>query len=213
MVYFKKQTLLFILAATISSLVIVSTAQESTSDISNLEGVQLQDNYFYFISDLSSTKKLKATVLKRHIYGISTGQPYDGVHNTEDGQILVKAGRHKTKQVADEFLAITATDNRPYGCYKGEADNVTPDELNFFVEVNIKIDGYGIIDHIAFAQGSTDINSNDWWIISHNCDWVATQHKHWVGYNYLCKTSENRTVELYWSPWSNVNSVVIRKVI
>ena len=95
-------------------------------------------------------------------HSISSGQPYGGV-SVKGTTVTIKAGRHKTSQVADWFdsavkggggIALT------YG-------DTSPDELNFAVRGTLTL----VINNVTYtaqnfvlAQGSTTTGGNNWWL-------------------------------------------------
>jgi hypothetical protein len=96
-------------------------------------------------------------------HSISSGQPYGGVSIKNNNTVTIKAGRHKTTQVAHWFndgvqgggaIALTYSDT-------------APQELNFAVRGTLTL----VINNITYtaqnfilAQGSTPTGGNNWWL-------------------------------------------------
>jgi len=92
-------------------------------------------------------------------YAISDGQPFSGVTSKWDGNhyiITVKAGRHKTREVADYFKSNSKTAK----ILCRSAENNSPDEMNFAVKGNLTIDGHTYA--MVLAQGNNTLYNN-WW--------------------------------------------------
>ena len=94
-------------------------------------------------------------------HSISTGQPYGGVSIKGSDTVIIKAGRHKTAQVAHWFHdaingggAIALT----YG-------DTSPKELNFAVRGTLTLVINGVTytaQNFVLAQGSSE--GNNWWL-------------------------------------------------
>ena len=102
-------------------------------------------------------------------YSITDGQPYEGVISNVDGCMLdVRAGRHGSSQVADDFKAgITA--NNALGLMTQYA--TLPSELNFAVFGNLSVtidDTTRDCQEIRLAQGHHS-DYNNWWLAGTNC--------------------------------------------
>ncbi|KAF0813913.1 hypothetical protein IGB42_01592 [Andreprevotia sp. IGB-42] len=96
-------------------------------------------------------------------HSISSGQPYGGVSIKNNNTVTIKAGRHKTSQVAHWFddvvqggggIALTYSDT-------------SPEELNFAVRGTLTL----VINNVTYtaqnfvlAQGSTTTGGNNWWL-------------------------------------------------
>ena len=100
-----------------------------------------------------------------NIMSDENGKPIDG--------FSVVAARYGTKPVAQSFNSKTK--NQPYGLNHYDSHGAdAPGKLNFHVTVDLSYfiryewgAVNGTIKDVTFGQGT----SNDWWIISPNCDW------------------------------------------
>lgn len=77
-----------------------------------------------------------------------------------------KAGRNKTKEVANEFNRLTG--GAKHLITTQTTTNKSPSELNFYIAIKIIIDN-NELDNIYIAQGS-NISGNNWWIGSNMAD-------------------------------------------
>ncbi|MBO8085400.1 hypothetical protein L0E83_14180 [Marichromatium gracile] len=102
-------------------------------------------------------------------HSVSKGQPYSGVtsgvsKDGEEARIVVKAGRHKTKAVAQWFKdAVNAGPGQTLAC---DSKGNFPDELNFAVEGTLEMqigDKQITCKDILIAQGSFT-TTNNWWM-------------------------------------------------
>ena len=121
-------------------------------------GVSAHDNYVYFEDVYGFSFHVKD-------HSISSGQPFDGVTSGmagSNGYMKVRAGRHKTSDVADWFKdrADVAVGDRV-------AVDSWPSELNFAVYGDLVVKGSNGNDvkctDIVIGQGSTG-SFNNWWI-------------------------------------------------
>ena len=119
-------------------------------------GIKIHDNEFIFniegLSDVSFTEK---------DHSISHGQPYDGVI-CHGKTLVVKAGRHKTSDVAKWFINSAGSG----GMIAKTFNDRQPSELNFAVRGKLTLKVNGIvhtIDDFLLGQGSYG-NHNNWWI-------------------------------------------------
>lgn len=105
---------------------------------------------------------LTKLLFEERSHSISSGQPYHGVTVKNNNTLIIKAGRHKTKEVANWF-----TDK----IYGGGGISLTyahtlPEELNFAVCGKLTLvvkDVTYTADNFVVAQGNTPL-SNNWWI-------------------------------------------------
>ena len=98
---------------------------------------------------------------------ISSGQPSSPPATISNSgskwEVTMKCGRHKTSAVADQFTKICGSAAHEYAPSGGGG---TPDELNFFFQVNFIIDINGKnynVNNVCLAQGSYS-TTNNWWI-------------------------------------------------
>lgn len=100
---------------------------------------------------------------------VSTGQSSGQdptIEKTDDGwKIDVYCGRQNTKAVADSFNEINISSQHMWSPTSYFTDE--PEELNFYVGVNVEIDVYGIPQYIDiyFGQGHT-FGAENWWMAS-----------------------------------------------
>jgi len=128
----------------------------------------MHDNEVFFAIPGVKTFEFTATS-----HSISSGQPYGNVTSNvskkgEEGRIVVKAGRHKTKVVADWFRdKVNAGPGQTLVC---DSTGTFPEELNFAVEGNLKMllgDKEVTCDKVLIAQGNFGF-TNNWWVGSPN---------------------------------------------
>ena len=119
-------------------------------------GTKIHDNEFVFniegLSDVSFTEKG---------HSISNGQPYEGV-TCHGKTLVVKAGRHKTSDVAKWFM----NNARGGGVIAKTFNDHQPSELNFAVcgTLTLHVNGTKYtIDDFLIGQGSY-LSHNNWWI-------------------------------------------------
>ena len=128
---------------------------------------------------------------------------------------VVRAARHGTKAVAQSFMSKTK--NKTYGLihYLGWFEGYhIPEYMNFHVTVDLSYfiryhwgDVNGTIKDVTFGQGS----SNDWWIISPNCDWHQipgdrTPFHPGGRWSFHCNahnTGSNRKLSIFFVPVEN----------
>lgn len=120
-------------------------------------GASLHDNYVYFTN-------VHGFSFRETGHHITDGQPWDGAQSHRDGHkgyIIVRAGRHGSKDVARWFrdradLALGARTSADW-----------PDELNFAIHGDLKITGANggsaLCKGVAIGQGSQGA-FNNWWI-------------------------------------------------
>ncbi|MEY8766794.1 MULTISPECIES: hypothetical protein [Francisella] len=102
---------------------------------------------------------------------VSDGQPYqDEVTITEDtdkdmtvAHLTFKAGRHKTKEVAEFFNQYAPKDNNTF--------HDAPEELNFAAVGDLTV-GKETFRNVVFAQGSS-LGINNWWFGGENCKYIT----------------------------------------
>ena len=118
--------------------------------ISNVSASE-HDNYVEFPCDDGVACSFS---IVENSHSISDGQPYDGAAMTGDTEIDVKAGRHKTSEVADDFKNGLTVANM--ACSENMLDQ-EPSELNFYVNVdfNFNIGGTEVTcSGFRIGQGS-----------------------------------------------------------
>lgn len=106
---------------------------------------------------------------------VSSNQPYEEIVKVEaensgktKWKLTVRAGRHKTKEVADWFNKFVSKDQ----CMAHHAYSKTPDELNFGIKGTLCITENGEkfeIPDFILAQGSNNLHDNNWWIGGKYC--------------------------------------------
>lgn len=123
-------------------------------------------------SEHDNTVKISGSMIKGISYisnslNISSGQPSSPPatisQSGSDWSVTMKCGRHKTSAVADAFTKICGSSAHEYAPSGGGG---TPDELNFFFQVNftIEVDGKNYaVNNVCLAQGSYG-STNNWWI-------------------------------------------------
>jgi hypothetical protein len=100
-------------------------------------------------------------------YSVTKGQPYGGAFGTvsqqgKQGEIIVKAGRKKSKAVAQWFQQQVGS-GQTLVC---DSTGTFPDELNFAVQgtLTMQVNGKTITcDNIIVAQGNFT-TVNNWWM-------------------------------------------------
>jgi hypothetical protein len=115
------------------------------------------DNEFTFV-----IPGLSKVGFQERDHSISKGQPYGGV-STKGNTVTIKAGRHKTPEVAGWFNGAVTGGG---GIALTYADTA-PEELNFAVRGTLTL----VINNITYtaqnfilAQGSTTTGGNNWWL-------------------------------------------------
>ncbi|EJN6828157.1 flagellin [Vibrio cidicii] len=92
---------------------------------------------------------------------VTSGQPYEGV-TCKGNTLIVKAGRHNSKDVAKWFLNNT----RAGGCIAKTYNDERPEELNFAVRGKLSLYIHGVtytFDDFVIGQGHF-LSNNNWWI-------------------------------------------------
>lgn len=106
---------------------------------------------------------IKITSFEVQQHSISSGQPYGGVSVVSPDKLNIKAGRHGSSQVANDFKSW-AGQGVVIGCQK---DDTYPRDLNFAVygTLTFEHDGktYQIKD-LILAQGHNNAGRNNWWL-------------------------------------------------
>lgn len=103
-------------------------------------------------------------------YSITNGQPWDGV-SFSGRTITVKAGRHKTKPVAEwfkkQFPGADALRLAGAGAWGDLPTNdAYPEELNFAIRGTLSLgiaSGMVVLPNVVLGQGSWS-TENNWWI-------------------------------------------------
>ena len=102
---------------------------------------------------------------------ITQGQPYEGVSSVDGYKLDVRAGRHGSEEVAQDFNAGITADNA-----LGLQDPGLPSELNFavFGTMSMTIDGTTrFCPEMRIAQGH-HAAANPWWIAGTQChSWIS----------------------------------------
>jgi len=122
----------------------------------------VHDNYVYFW-----VSGLQAFSFAQTGYSISSGQPYQGTTSGiskpgAQGYILVKAGRHKTPQVAQWFKQ-QVDGGATMVC---NSTGTFPEELNFAIEGTLTFTANNqtyTCEDFVLGQGSYLHLSNNWW--------------------------------------------------
>lgn len=94
---------------------------------------------------------------------ISKTQPWGGV-SYSGNTITVKAGRHKTSEVADWFNDGLKAENMIPSSVTTDG---TPGSLNFAIKAQLVLTNNTVtltIDNFRFGQGSTPGSRNNWWM-------------------------------------------------
>lgn len=126
------------------------------------DGQSIHDNYVSFSgADQVSFHEVK--------HSIDSEQPYEGV-NAQGFTLDVRAGRHKTEDVASDFKNGIQPLNA-LGLHVAMPSTTLPEALNFaiFGDLNITIGGSTIsCPEMRIAQGSS-LFWNNWWLASTRC--------------------------------------------
>jgi len=176
-------------SSSLSSSVAVINSHNNGADTEDT-AFEMQDNYVGFRDYNHVRKIVKAKFLYQPSTGymVSKGQPYGGVFNSNDGNLLVKAGRHGTEAVANAFNNLEgATFSFYYGTYVRNDPSSPPKSLNFYVVSDLQIEGIGTIKHVALGQGN-DAGLNMWWMHSPNCEYNEKQ----LYPGYICKLTNGK---------------------
>ena len=128
---------------------------------------KIRDNYLYF--DGPSIQKVQSVQFEETSHSITDGQPYGGVFSL--GTYLdVRAGRHESEEVANDFNAGVTPDNARGLCLE-DPNTPLPAELNFAVFGTLSVT-IGNTTHacpeMRIAQGHYP-GTNNWWIAGTNC--------------------------------------------
>ena len=95
---------------------------------------------------------------------VSVGQPSDGAprinHHMDVISVLFKAGRHKTREVAEKFNDVTGGKGHEYAPQGGSGG--TPRELNFFFGIRVKWKSGG--ETVLYLGQGSNGPRNNWWI-------------------------------------------------
>ena len=136
---------------------------------------KIRDNYVYFYKKEDEWPVRNRPIAWVQFYetshSITGGQPYDGVFSL--GYYLdVRAGRHGSKEVADDFNAGITPDNALglYNNWGPDWGDPLPSELNFavFGTIYVKLDvTIRVCQDMRIAQGHS--TRNNWWIAGTKC--------------------------------------------
>ena len=118
---------------------------------------KIHDNYVSF--DGVSSVQFSETS-----HSITDGQPYGGVAFS-DNWLDVKAGRHESSEVADDFNDGITGDKALGLCTMSDS---LPEELNFAVFGTLTI-GSTDCQEIRLAQGHRPPGINNWWLAGAQC--------------------------------------------
>ena len=137
---------------------------------------KVRDNYVYFHQyDLTTSvpPRVQSVQFNATSHAITQGQPYEGVSSL--GYYLdVRAGRHKSEWVANDFNAGLTPDNAWHLDEGGGGpETFLPSELNFalFGNLSVTIDGATrVCPEMRLAQGHIVlVGDNNWWIAGTQC--------------------------------------------
>ena len=123
---------------------------------------KIHDNYVSFAEVLS-------VQFSETSHSITDGQPYEGVSTVDGYRLDVRAGRHESSEVADDFNAGISGDNA-LGLYT--MSDSLPEELNFalFGTLSVTIDDTTRdCQEIRLAQGHRSPDMNNWWLAGTQC--------------------------------------------
>ncbi len=129
---------------------------------------KIRDNYVYFYKDEWPVFTPAQWVLfDETSHSITQGQRYDGVSSVDGYKLDVRAGRHGSKEVADDFNAGITPDNALGLLTYGDP---LPSELNFavFGTMSVTIDATRVCPDMRIAQGHHSTRNN-WWIAGTKC--------------------------------------------
>jgi len=189
-----------------SSSVAVINSNNNGADMEDADvtGGTMRDNYVWFINIHSEILKTKFLYGPSKGYMVSKGQPYGGVFNSDDGKLLVKAGRQGTTAVADAFNKLEGEALSFFHAWQCNQHHAKPTKLNFYVISDLQIEGIGTIKHIALGQGSNS-DGNDWWINSPNCHFHDDNNCP----EYICKLTNGKYFgfEDYWMDHAQIKKI------
>ena len=127
---------------------------------------KIRDNYVYFHTGPFTPAQWVQFDETSH--SITQGQPYDGVSSVDGYKLDVRAGRHGSKEVADDFNAGITGDNALGLLNYGDP---LPSELNFAVFGTMSVtidDATRVCQDMRIAQGHWSTRNN-WWIAGTKC--------------------------------------------
>ena len=131
---------------------------------------KIRDNYVYFYHWVEGVQCVQWVQLDETSHSITQGQPYEGVFTIDMNSLNVRAGRHKSEEVAQDFNA-GITGNNALGACASKQDPPLPAELNFavFGNLSVTIDGATrACQEMRIAQGHWG-GMNNWWIADTKC--------------------------------------------
>ena len=133
-----------------------------------------RDNYVYFYAydpmscyTVCTESPVQSVQFDETSHSITQGQPYEGV-STLGYYLDVRAGRHESEFVAQDFNAGLTPDNA-WGL--DIWSDTLPSELNFAVFGNLSVtinDVTRVCPEMRIAQGHTPAENN-WWIAGTQC--------------------------------------------
>ena len=154
-------------ASLVLACVMASADDEACALQKALGKPKIRDNYLYFYQ--TSGTAVQSVRFHETSHSITQGQPYDGVF-TLGYYLDVKAGRHRSEEVAHDFNAGISPDNA-LGLFTSAQDPPLPAELNFAVFGTMSVtidDATRVCPDMQIAQGHhRDINN--WWIAGTKC--------------------------------------------
>jgi len=110
-------------------------------------------------------------------------------------EITIYAEHHKTKSVSTSFKSMNnIVGQNVKSCGGGDRKGSFPDELNYWVSMNLHLEGYGTIHNFVLAQGSNDYlfgAGNNYWIGGPTCYFVEGHYS-----KFCCKMTNGVTVQL-----------------
>ena len=133
---------------------------------------KVRDNYvlFFQYDGKNTGPPVQSLQFNETSHSITQGQPYEGVSSVDGYMLDVRAGRHGSEEVAQDFNA-GITGNNALGAYTSRQDPPLPAELNFavFGNLSFSIDwGPWACQEMRIAQGHNFLENN-WWIAGTKC--------------------------------------------
>ena len=165
-------------SATTASAGIVHSSTPLSSNDRQRQLVTLHENYFYIESISPNVQDIAIEFMDHYI---SSGQPwgnpswrFDNPSNVLDRKvtIVIRAGRHKTSEVADWFKSGNLT---PWNLCGTDARYGSPSEFNFAAKLHlIVIYKNGTVKtlndfRLGQGQGHDSNLHNNWWVGHSSC--------------------------------------------
>ena len=159
-------------------LVIMAHADDTACALQKAPGkTQMRDNYVYFsgLGNKNSTTNdtVQSVQFDLQTHAITQGQPWGGVSagvSSIAPYLLVKAGRHGSEWVANDFNNGITWDNA-FGLFTG--DDPLPRKLNFaiFGTMSLTVNNTALVcPDMRIAQGHKSPSMlNNWWIAGTEC--------------------------------------------